>query len=64
MRKEMKPGNCYILVNIDEEYATEVFEIVKKGEEKKGTWPEGNVEFVDWIFDIFGEDGLKAANIK
>lgn len=48
MRKEMKPGRNYMLINIDEPYAEAVFEILKVGQTAKGLWPEGDIGFLEW----------------
>lgn len=48
MLKEMKPGRQYFIINIDEPYAEEIYEILKQGQMKKGDWPEGNVSFDVW----------------
>lgn len=49
MRKMMKPGRRYFIINTDESYAKKIFEILKKGQIKKGEWPEGkNITFEQW----------------
>ena len=48
MLKKMKPGRKYIIVNINEPYAKQVYEILKKGQIKKGEWPEGDISFEEW----------------
>ena len=45
----MEPGRKYFIINIDEPYAEEIFKILKKGQIKKGEWPEGNISFEEWI---------------
>ena len=49
MLKEMKPENRYMIINIDESYAKEVYEILKAGQIEKGEWPEGNISFDEWV---------------
>jgi|GEM_PF-1340689 len=46
--KERKPGRHYFTINIDEPYAPLVFEVMKKGEQAKGTWTEGDISFEEW----------------
>ncbi|WP_434642719.1 hypothetical protein PQ692_00290 [Thermoanaerobacterium thermosaccharolyticum] len=48
MLKEMKPGRKYFIINIDEPYAVEIFEILKRGQMAKGEWPEGDISFEEW----------------
>lgn len=54
MLKNLKPGNRYIIVNIDEPYAEEIYEILKKGQEDKEDWPEGDISFKEWLEETFG----------
>jgi rubrerythrin len=54
MLKNMKPNNRYIIVNIDEPYAEEIYEILKKGQLEKEDWPEGDLSFAEWIEETFG----------
>lgn len=55
MKKEMKPDRMYIFCNVDEPYAHEVFEVIKRGQMAKGTehWPEGNISFEEWMKSTF-----------
>lgn len=48
MLKRIRPGRKYIIINIDEPYAEEVYKILKKGQMKKGEWPEGDISFEEW----------------
>ena len=48
MRKWIKPGRRYFIINIDEPYAEEIFKVLKRGQMKKGQWPEGNISFEEW----------------
>lgn len=50
----MKPGNRYIIVNIDEPYAEEIYEILKRGQQDKDDWPEGAISFREWLEETFG----------
>lgn len=53
MRKEMKPGRRYFLINIDEPYARIIYEILKYGQTQKGKWPEGDISFEQWKKETF-----------
>lgn len=50
MLKEIKPGRKYILCNMDEPYAKDVYEVIKRGQMAKGpeAWPEGDISFEEW----------------
>jgi hypothetical protein len=54
MLKNMKPGNHYIIVNIDEPYAEEIYEVLKRGQKDKDDWPEGEISFREWLEETFG----------
>jgi hypothetical protein len=54
MRKTMKPGRKYFIINIDEPYAPEIYEVLKRGQMEKGEWPEGNIDFEEWTRQTFG----------
>lgn len=47
--KVIPSDNHYLVVNVDEPYAWEVFALIKKIEKQKGTWdgPETFKEFVE-----------------
>ena len=49
MRKTMKPGRRYFIINIDEPYAEDIYKVLKKGQMKKGQWPEGDISFKEWV---------------
>ena len=54
MKKAMKPGQRYFVINIDEPYAQEIFEVLKRGQLAKGDpqkhWPEGaGISFRQWV---------------
>jgi hypothetical protein len=49
MRKEIREGKRYFIISIDEPYAREIYEILKKGQTAKGEWPEGDISFEKWI---------------
>ena len=55
MIKNMKPGREYFIINIDEPYAEEIFEVLKRGQMAKGQWPEGDISFEEWQEQTFGE---------
>lgn len=40
----IRPNRKYIVVNVDEPYAKGIFEVLKKGEEAKGTWTENDAK--------------------
>lgn len=48
MKKTLKPGRKYFIINIDEPYAKKIYKILKKGQQKKNKWPEGNITFEEW----------------
>lgn len=49
MKKYMKPGQRYFIINIDEPYARAIYEVLKAGQIAKGRWPEGDISFEEWI---------------
>jgi hypothetical protein len=55
MLKEMKPEREYFIINIDEPYAEEIYEVLKRGQMAKGEWPEGDISFEEWKKQTFGE---------
>lgn len=55
MLKEMKPGRRYFIINLDEPYAEEVYEVLKRGQMAKGEWPEGDISFEEWKEQTFGD---------
>lgn len=61
MIKHMKPDRKYIIVGLDKPYATEVYEILKRGQMAKGPehWPEGDINFRSWMLLTFeGAPGI------
>ena len=64
MRKKMKPGRKYFLINIDEPYAEKIFFILKKGQMAKGEWPEGDIDFEEWKRQTFGEKSNETKGVK
>lgn len=52
----MKPGNRYIIVNIDEPYAEEIYEVLKRGQKDKDEWPEGSLTYKEWLEETFGTE--------
>jgi hypothetical protein len=54
MMKDIKPGREYFVINIDEPYAAEIFEVLKRGQRAKGQWPEGDITFKQWVRKTFG----------
>ena len=46
-----KSKNKYLIVNVDEPYAEEVFKIIRDSEKAKGTWdaPDNFKDFVNQI---------------
>lgn len=65
---EMKPGEEYFVINIDEPYAEEIFEVLKRGQIAKDKWPEGDITFKEWQEQTFGEmryeEERERANIR
>lgn len=55
MLKDMKPGNEYFIINIDEPYAEQIYEVLKAGQMAKGEWPEGDISFQEWQEQTFGQ---------
>lgn len=53
--KSMKPGRKYFIINIDEPYAEEIYEVLKRGQIAKGEWPEGDMSFAEWKKQTFKE---------
>jgi hypothetical protein len=47
--------NEYFIINIDEPYAEDIFEILKRGQMAKGEWPEGDISFEEWQEETFGQ---------
>lgn len=56
MKKVMKPGRRYFVINIDEPYAEEIYKVLKNGQMAKGEWPEGDISFEEWEKQTFGLD--------
>ncbi|MCR4298227.1 MAG: hypothetical protein NUV75_05675 [Gallionella sp.] len=56
MKKELKQGNEYFIINIEEPYAIEIFEVLKRGQIAKDEWPEGDISFEEWQEQTFGDD--------
>ena len=46
--RPVRTDNMYLVVNIDEPYAEQIFELIKEHEKKKGTW-DGPELFKDYI---------------
>jgi len=53
MKKWMKPGNKYFIINIDEPYAEKIYQVLKEGQIAKGEWPEGDISFEEWVKETF-----------
>ena len=56
MLKSMKPDRRYFIINIDESFAEEIFEVLKRGQIEKGEWPEGDIDFETWKYNTFLRD--------
>ena len=56
MRKKMKPGRAYFIINIDEPYAEDIFKTLKQGQIEKDEWPEGDIDFKTWKYNTFLRD--------
>lgn len=46
--------NKYFVINVDEPYAEQIYEILKSGQMAKGEWPEGDIDFEEWKKLTFG----------
>ena len=55
MLKTLKPGRRYFLINLDEPYAEEIYEVLKRGQQAKGEWPEGDISFREWVIHDWGD---------
>ena len=55
MKKQMKPGRNYFVINIDEPYAKAIYEVLKAGQIAKDEWPEGDITFEEWVKETWGE---------
>ena len=59
MLKQVKEGRLYFVIDIKENYAEKIFQVLKKGQIEKNDWPEGkDITFEQWIFETFGQEGL------
>jgi len=61
MRKAMKLGRKYLLINIDEPYAEKIYAILKEGQMAKGEWPEGGIDFEEWKRRTFEGNSITTA---
>lgn len=64
MLKNMKPEHKYFIINIDEPYAEEIYEVLKRGQIAKSEWPEGDISFDEWKEWTFGEFQAKEVAFK
>ena len=64
MRKEMKQGRKYFLINIDEPYAKKIYAVLKEGQMAKGEWPEGVIDFEEWKRQTFEGRSNRTKEIK
>lgn len=68
MEKSMRPGRKYIIINIDEPYAENIYQVLKEGQMAKGEWPEGDISFEDWKKQTFAridyENRREASNYR
>jgi hypothetical protein len=58
MRRWIKPERRYFIINIDEPYAEEIYKVLKRGETRKGKWPEGDISFEEWIELTWPNEGV------
>lgn len=59
MLKQLKPDQLYFIIKINEPYAEQIFELLKKGQIEKGDWEEGtDITFTEWVKQTFGQRGL------
>jgi len=54
--RRMKEGREYFIINIDEQYAPEIYKILKRGQMVKGDWPEGDITFEQWKLIAFQKE--------
>ena len=45
----IKANNKRFVINIDEAYARDIYEVLKAGQIAKGEWPEGDMSFDEWV---------------
>lgn len=53
MLKNMKPNNRYMIINVDEPYAEDIYTLLKARQWERGEWPEGDISFAEWIEKTF-----------
>ena len=58
MLKQLKPDRLYFIINIDESYASRIFEVLKEEETKRGNWSDGDISYREWVEQTFGQAGL------
>lgn len=51
----MKPGRHYLVVNIDEPYAAQVWALIRAHERRKGTWDSDAPTFASWVRALWGD---------
>ena len=56
--------NNYFVINIDEPYAEEIYEVLKKGQAAKGEWPEGDISFEEWKRQAFSPPKFSIMKVK
>jgi len=52
--KKMKPGHTYFIINCDEPFAGELYNVLKFNMQRLGRWPEGDITFLEWHKQTFG----------
>ena len=45
----IKPNKKYIVVNVDEPYAENIFNVLRDGEKEKGNWKNEPETFKEWL---------------
>jgi hypothetical protein len=60
----MQPGNRYFIINIDEPYAEEIYEVLRRGQIVKGEWPEGDISFEEWIEETWKDEEMERYNYR
>jgi hypothetical protein len=48
MLKRFKPDKCYFCIRIDEPFAKEIYEVLKRELTAMDRWPEGDIDFEEW----------------
>jgi len=58
MLKEIKANDLYFVIRLNEPYARKIFDVLKEEQIKLNDWPEGDLTFEQWVYQMYGEEGL------